>query len=39
MIHRHYLYELDMRHELPDDFSFDRAVETARRGLRHLRVA
>ena len=23
MIHRHYLYELDMRHELPDDFSFD----------------
>ena len=23
MIHRHYLYELDVRHELPDDFSFD----------------
>ena len=39
MIHRHYLYELDVRHELPDDFSFDGAVETARRGLRHLRVA
>jgi hypothetical protein len=39
MIHRHYLHELDVRHELPDDFSFDGAVEAARRGLRHLRVA
>jgi phosphohistidine phosphatase SixA len=39
MIHRHYLYELDVRDELPDDFSFDGAVEAARRGLRHLRVA
>jgi hypothetical protein len=33
------LHELDVRHELPDDFSFDGAVEAARRGLRHLRVA
>jgi hypothetical protein len=32
MIHRHYLHELDVRHELPDDFSFDGAVEAARRG-------
>jgi integrase len=39
MIHRHYLHELDMRHELPDDFSFDGAIEAARRDLRHLRVA
>jgi len=39
MIHRHYLHELDMRHELPDDFSFDGAVEAARRVLRHLQVA
>ena len=39
MIHRHYLYELDVRDDLPDDFSFDGAVEAARHGLRHLRVA
>jgi hypothetical protein len=39
MIHRHYLHELDVRHELPEDFSFDGAVEAASRGLRHLRVA
>jgi integrase len=39
MIHRHYLHELDVRHELPDDFSFDGTVEAARRDLRHLRVA
>ena len=29
MIHRHYLHELDMRHELPEDFSFDGAVQAA----------
>ena len=39
MIHRHYLHELDMRHEQPEDFSFDGAVQAARRGLRHLRAA
>jgi hypothetical protein len=39
MIHRHYLHELDVRHELPEDFSFDGEVEAASRGLRHLRVA
>jgi hypothetical protein len=39
MIHRHYLHELDVRHELPEDFSFDGAIEAASRGLRHLRVA
>jgi hypothetical protein len=39
MIHRHYLYELDMRHEQPTDFSFDGAVLAARRALRHLRAA
>jgi len=39
MIHRHYLHELDVRHELPDDLSFDGAVEAARRGLRDQRVA
>lgn len=39
MIHRHYLHELDVRHELPEDFSFDGAVEAASRSLRHLRVA
>ena len=39
MIHRHYLHELDVRHELPEDFGFDGAVEAASRGLRHLRVA
>lgn len=33
MIHRHYLHELDMRHEEADDFSFDGAVEAARRAL------
>jgi hypothetical protein len=30
IIHRHYLHELDVRYEMPDDFSFDRAVATAR---------
>jgi len=39
MIHRHYLHELDMRHEQPEDFSFDGAVQAARRDLRHLRAA
>jgi hypothetical protein len=39
MIQRHYLHQLDVRHELPDDFSFDAAVEAASRSLRHLRVA
>jgi len=39
MIHRHYLYELDTRHERPTDFSFDSAVLAARRALRHLRAA
>jgi integrase len=34
MIHRHYLYELDMRHEKPEGFIFDGAVEAARRALR-----
>src|SRR5204863_1151973 len=34
MIHRHYLHELDMRHELPEDFSFDGAVDEARCGVR-----
>lgn len=39
MIHRHYLHELDVRHELPEDFIFDGAVQAARRALRHLRAA
>jgi integrase len=39
MIHRHYLHELDVRHELPEDFSFDGAVQAARRALRQLRAA
>ena len=39
MIHRHYLHELDMRHEQPEGFSFDGAVEAARRATRHLRAA
>jgi hypothetical protein len=39
MIHRHYLHELDVRHEQPDDLSFDGAVQAARRDLRHLRAA
>ena len=39
MIHRHYLHELDMRHELPEDFSFDSAVQAAGRALRHLQSA
>src|SRR5690606_3398128 len=34
MIHRHYLYELDMRHEQPDGLSFDRAVLAARCAIR-----
>jgi integrase len=29
MMHRHYLHELDMRHERPEGFSFDGAVEAA----------
>ena len=29
MIHRHYLHELDLRHEQPVGFSFDGAVEAA----------
>ena len=33
MIHRHYLHELDVRHELAEDFSFDGAVQAARREL------
>jgi integrase len=33
IIHRHYLHELDTRHELPDGFSFDDAVQEARRAL------
>jgi hypothetical protein len=33
MIHRHYLHELDTRHELPSGFSFDRAVQDAMRAL------
>lgn len=39
MIHRHCLHELDMRHDQPAGFSFDGAVQAARRGLRHLRAA
>jgi hypothetical protein len=34
MIHRHYLHELDMRHEQAESFSFDRAVAAARDTLR-----
>jgi hypothetical protein len=39
MIHRHYLHELDMRHEQPDDVGCDGAVQAARRDLRLLRAA
>ena len=39
MIHRHYLHELDLRHEQAEGFSFDGAVEAARRAMRHLRAA
>jgi hypothetical protein len=39
MIHRHYLHELDMRHEQPAGLSFDGAIQAARRALRHLRAA
>ena len=39
MIHRHYLHELDLRHEQAEGFSFDCAVEAARRAMRHLRAA
>jgi len=35
MIHRHYLYELDVRHEQPEAFSFDGAVEAARLAMGH----
>jgi hypothetical protein len=31
MIHRHYLHELDMRHEQPEGFSFDGTIEAALR--------
>jgi hypothetical protein len=34
MIHRHYLHELDLRHEMPPGFSFDGAVRSARRAPR-----
>jgi hypothetical protein len=37
MIHRHYLHELDMRHDTPKHFSFDGAVEAARREVRGAR--
>ncbi|HKE81907.1 MAG TPA: hypothetical protein VKB54_21500 [Solirubrobacteraceae bacterium] len=33
MIHRHYLHELDMRHEQSEGFSFDGAVEAALRAM------
>ena len=39
MIHRHYLHELDMRHEQTEGFSFDGAVERARCAVRHSRAA
>jgi integrase len=39
MIHRHYLHELDMRHELPEDYSFDGAVHAALRAVRDPRAA
>jgi len=39
MIHRHYLNELDMRHEQPEGFSFDGAVKAARLTMRHLHAA
>ncbi len=39
MIHRHYLHELDMRHEQPEELSFDGAVQAAQRSLRQLRAA
>jgi hypothetical protein len=38
MIHRHYLHELDLRHEMPADFSFDGAVRMARRTVRDWRA-
>jgi hypothetical protein len=38
MIHRHYLHELDMRHEQPAGLNFDAVVEAARRGIRGLRA-
>jgi hypothetical protein len=39
MIHRHYLHELDMRHEKPEGFSFDGAVLAARRAVRDRQAA
>jgi integrase len=39
MIHRHYLHELDMRHETPKGFSFDGAVEAAQGAVRGARAA
>lgn len=39
IIHRHYLHELDTRHELPDGFSFDGAVRDARRALDRSRTS
>jgi hypothetical protein len=34
MIHRHYLHELDMRHEKPESFSFDGAVLAEKHAIR-----
>jgi hypothetical protein len=39
MIHRHYLHELDMRHEKPDGFSFDGAVRAAKRVIHDRQAA
>jgi hypothetical protein len=38
MLHRHYLHELDMRHEQDEGFSFDGAVAAARDALRAARA-
>ena len=39
MIHRHYLHELDTRHELSSGFSFDGAVQDAMLALQHRHPA
>jgi hypothetical protein len=39
VLHRHYLHELDTRHELPSGFSFDGAVQDAMRALEHPRTS
>ena len=39
MIHRHYLHELDLRREQAEGFSFDGAVEAARRAVGQPRAA